>query len=163
MSVSVSDELQLFAQEIQSSLSPNTLRSVARSVGFVKRISKYQAQDLVALCVWMSQNVATTSLAQLSSCLEASTEILISPEGLNQRFNPAAVQLLQHILAELLNKKLTSSMSIASPCTSIFKRIRILDSTAFQLPNIFSSVYPGAGGCSHTAGMKIQLEYDLLT
>ncbi|HHX7188444.1 IS4 family transposase [Bacillus thuringiensis] len=163
MSVSVSDELQLFAQEIQSSLSPNTLRSVARSVGFVKRISKYQAQDLVALCVWMSQNVATTSLAQLSSCLEASTEILISPEGLNQRFNPAAVQLLQHILAELLNKKLTSSMSIASPCTSIFKRIRILDSTAFQLPNIFSSVYPGAGGCSHTAGMKIQLEYDLLS
>ena len=67
MSVSVSDELQLFAQEIQSALSPNTLRSVARSVGFVKRISKYQAQDLVALCVWMSQNVATTSLAQLSS------------------------------------------------------------------------------------------------
>ncbi|EJP82942.1 hypothetical protein IC1_05713 [Bacillus cereus VD022] len=50
MSVSVSDELQLFAQEIQSSLSPNTLRSVARSVGFVKRISKYQAKDLVALC-----------------------------------------------------------------------------------------------------------------
>ncbi|ANP80134.1 transposase [Bacillus sp. B25(2016b)] len=163
MSVSVSDELQLFAQEIQSALSPKTLRSVARSVGFVKRISKYQAQDLVALCVWMSQNVATTSLAQLSSCLEASTEILISPEGLNQRFNPAAVQLLQHILAELLNKKLTSSISIASPCTSIFKRIRILDSTAFQLPNIFSSVYPGAGGCSHTAGMKIQLEYDLLS
>lgn len=55
MSVSVSDELQLFAQEIQSFLSPNTLRDLARDVGFVQRTSKYQAKDLVALCVWVSQ------------------------------------------------------------------------------------------------------------
>ncbi|QWG51192.1 IS4 family transposase [Bacillus mycoides] len=163
MSVSVSDELQLFAQEIQSFLSPNTLRDLARDVGFVQRTSKYQAKDLVALCVWVSQNVAMTSLTQLSSCLEASTAVPISPEGLNQRFNKAAVQLLQHILAELLNQKLISSMPISSPYTSVFKRIRILDSTAFQLPDVFSSVYPGAGGCSHTAGIKIQLEYDLLS
>ncbi|MBG9517514.1 transposase [Bacillus thuringiensis] len=163
MSISVSDELQLFAREIQSVLSQNTLRSIAKNVGFVKRISKYQAQDLVALCVWMSQKVATTSLTQLSSCLEASTEVLISPEGLNQRFNPAAVEFLQHLLAELLNQKLVSAMPISSPYTSIFKRIRILDSTAFQLPDIFSTIYPGAGGCSHTAGIKIQLEYDLLS
>ncbi|PKJ55677.1 IS4 family transposase [Bacillus sp. SN10] len=163
MSISVSDELQLFAQEIQRFLSPNILLDFARDVGFVKRTSKYQAKDLVALCVWMSQNVATTSLTQLSSCLEASTEVLISPEGLNQRFNKAAVQLLQHVLAELLNHKLTSSMPLSSPYTSVFKRIRILDSTAFQLPDVFSSVYPGAGGCSHTAGVKIQLEYDLLS
>ncbi|OUB25347.1 IS4 family transposase, partial [Bacillus thuringiensis serovar pirenaica] len=155
--------LQLFAQEIQSFLSPNTLRDLARDVGFVQRTSKYQAKDLVALCIWMSQNIATTSLAQLSSCLEASTEVLISPEGLNQRFNTSAVQFLQHILTNLLNKKLTSSMPLSSPYTSVFKRIRILDSTAFQLPDIFSTIYPGAGGCSHTAGMKIQLEYDLLS
>nr|EEK67484.1 Transposase for insertion sequence element IS231B [Bacillus wiedmannii] len=163
MSISVSDELKLFAREIQSFLSPNILRTLARDVGFVQRASKYQAKDLVALCVWMNQNVATTSLNQLSSYLEASTEVLISPEGLNQRFNQAAVRFLQHLLAELLNQKLASSMPISSPYTSVFKRIRILDSTAFQLPDIFSSIYPGAGGCSHTAGMKIQLEYDLLS
>ncbi|PEC60460.1 hypothetical protein CN556_25495 [Bacillus wiedmannii] len=46
MSVSVYDELQLFAQEIQSFLSPNTLRDLARDVGFVQRTSKYQAKDL---------------------------------------------------------------------------------------------------------------------
>ena len=163
MSISVSDELQLFAQEVQSFLSPNILRNLARDVGFVQRTSKYQAKDLVALCVWMSQNVAKTSLTQLCSCLEVSTEVLISPEGLNQRFNATAVQFLQQLLAELLNQKLSSTKLISSPYTSIFKRIRILDSTAFQLPDVFSSVYPGAGGCSHTAGVKIQLEYDLLS
>ncbi len=51
MSVSVSNELQLFAQEIQNFLSPNTLRDLARDVGFVQRTSKYQAKDLVDLCV----------------------------------------------------------------------------------------------------------------
>ena len=53
MSISVSDELQLFAQEIQNFLSPNFLRDLARDVGFVQRTSKYQAKDLVALCIWM--------------------------------------------------------------------------------------------------------------
>ncbi|PRT27332.1 IS4 family transposase [Bacillus wiedmannii] len=163
MSISVSDELQLFAQEIQNFLSPNFLRDLARNVGFVQRTSKYQAKDLIALCVWISQKVAKTSLTHLCSCLEASTEVLISPEGLNQRFNATAVQFLQQVLAELLNQKLSSTKMLTSPYASIFKRIRILDSTAFQLPDVFSSVYPGAGGCSHTAGVKIQLEYDLLS
>ncbi|MGE1126225.1 hypothetical protein [Bacillus wiedmannii] len=36
MSISVSDELQLFAPEIQSFLSPNTLRDLAIDVGFVQ-------------------------------------------------------------------------------------------------------------------------------
>ncbi|MCU0097669.1 IS4 family transposase [Bacillus sp. OR9] len=163
MSNSVSDDLQLFAQEIQSLLSPNTLQNLARDVGFVQRTSKYQAQDLVALCVWLSQSVAKTSLIQLCSCLEASTEVLISPEGLNQRFNAAAVQFLQQVLAKLLNQKLFSPKLFSFSYNSIFKRIRILDSTAFQLPDVFSSAYPGAGGCSHKAGVKIQLEYDLLS
>ncbi len=121
MPISVSDELQLFAQEIQNFLFPNILRTLARDVGFVQRTSKYQAKGLVALCVWMSQNIAWTSLTQLSSRLEASTEVLISPEGLNQRFNQAAVQFLQHLLAELLNQKSTSSMPISSPYTSVVK------------------------------------------
>ncbi|AJG91219.1 hypothetical protein BG03_5585 (plasmid) [Bacillus cereus] len=86
--MSVSDELQLFAKEIQSFLSLNTLRDLARDVGFVQQTSKYQAKDLVALCILMGQNIATTSLAHLYSCLEASTE------GLNQKFNQSAVQFL---------------------------------------------------------------------
>ena len=62
MSISVSNELQLFAQEIQSFLSPNILRDLARDVGSMQRTSKYQAKDLVALCVWMSQNISAISI-----------------------------------------------------------------------------------------------------
>lgn len=78
MSFSVSDEMNLFSQELQNYLSPSY---------FFQRTSKYQAQELIALCVWLSQQVASTPFTQLCSRLEASTGVLMSPEGLNQRFN----------------------------------------------------------------------------
>ena len=31
----------------------------------------------------------------------------------------------------------------------------------FQVPDTLEHVYPGSGGCAQTAGIKIQLEYDL--
>jgi hypothetical protein len=158
----VSNELTLFSQELQRSFSPQVLHQMAKKVGFTQRASKYQAKDLIALCVWVSQNVASTSLTQLCSSLESSTGVLISPEGLNQRFNSAAVQLLQQVLTSLLKQKLFPLKSLSHHYTSRFQRIRVLDSTTFQLPDVFSSSYQGSGGSSHKAGVKIQLEYDLI-
>jgi Transposase DDE domain len=47
--------------------------------------------------------------------------------------------------------------------TTLFRQIRVLDSTTFQLPDAFASLYQGSGGSSHTAGVKTQLEYELLS
>ncbi|MGX7632525.1 IS4 family transposase [Bacillus thuringiensis] len=163
MNLSISDEFNLFSKELQHCLSPLALQEFAREVGFVKRTSKYRAQELVALCVWLSQKVASTSLTQLCSNLESSTGVLMTPEGLNQRFNPSAVKLLQHIFSSLLTQKLFTSQCFLHRYANRFQRIRILDSTTFQLPDIFALAYQGSGGSSHTAGVKIQLEYDLLS
>ncbi|PES62568.1 hypothetical protein CN507_24250 [Bacillus cereus] len=57
MSISASDELQLFAQEIQSFLSLNILQDLARNVGSVQRTSKYQILDST-----VSNNSTTNSL-----------------------------------------------------------------------------------------------------
>ncbi|MDW7613868.1 IS4 family transposase, partial [Peribacillus simplex] len=145
MSFSVSDEMNLFSQELQNYLSPSSLQQLAKKVGFVQRTSKYQAQELIALCVWLSQQVASTPLTQLCSRLEASTGVLMSPEGLNQRFNGSAVQFLQQVLANLLTQRIHSTQEILHPYSTTFKRIRILDSTTFQLPDKFASHYQGSG------------------
>ncbi|MDJ1476914.1 IS4 family transposase [Bacillus sp. LS15-K4] len=163
MNLSILDELQPIAEELQRHMSPHVLEHLAKEKGFVQRKSKYQAQELVALCVWLSQQVASTSLTQLCNCLEVSTGILISPEGLNQRFNASAVQFLEQVLANLLTQRIHSTKEIIHQYTTTFKHIRILDSTTFQLPDKFSSHYQGSSGSSHTAGVKIQLEYDLLS
>lgn len=112
MNLSILDELQPIAEELQRHMSPHALEHLAKEKGFVQRKSKYQAQELVSLCVWLSQQVASTSLTLLCSRLEVSTGILISPEGLNQRFNSSAVQLLEQVLAKLLTQRIHSTKEI---------------------------------------------------
>lgn len=159
----LSNELNLFAQELQACLSPTVLKDIAKRVGFVKRKSKYQANELIALCVWLSQEVGSTSLIQLCSRLEASTGVSMSAEGLNHRFNQAAVAYLREVFRTLLAQKLCADQSLPDTLLSRFRRIRILDATVFQLPDAFAGDYQGSGGSSNTAGVKIQLEYDLLS
>ncbi|PMY00732.1 IS4 family transposase, partial [Pseudomonas sp. MPR-R5A] len=81
-------ERTLIALEIQRFLSPIVLKEIAKKVGFVQRSSKYQEDEMIAICVWLSQEVASTSLTQLCSRLEALTGVLMSQEAINQRFNP---------------------------------------------------------------------------
>jgi hypothetical protein len=77
----------------------------------------------------MSQNIVSTSLTKLCSQLEASTGVLMSPEGLNQRFNNNAVRFLQRLLVLLIKSEICSSSDIPSKYMEYFQRIRILDST----------------------------------
>ena len=65
MGLSILNELQPIAEELQRYMSPHVLEHLAKEKGFVQRKSKYQAKELVALCVWLSQQVASTSLTQL--------------------------------------------------------------------------------------------------
>ncbi|EOP01211.1 IS605 OrfB family transposase [Bacillus cereus BAG2O-1] len=161
MSLSIQEEFHLFAQELQQYLSPHILQQLAQETGFVKRKSKYGARDLAALCIWISQHVASDSLTRLCSQLYANTATLMSPEGLNQRFNRCAVLFLQRVFSLLIKSKLNDFSQISNQYTSYFQRIRILDATIFQVPNHLAPIYPGSGGCAQTAGIKIQLEYDL--
>ncbi|MGG0301739.1 hypothetical protein ABEY59_25745 [Bacillus albus] len=44
----ISNELNLFAQELQYFLSPIVLQDIAKQIGFVQRSSKYQANELIS-------------------------------------------------------------------------------------------------------------------
>ena len=161
MNLSIQGELQLFAEELHQYLTPSFLEKLARELDFVQRKRKFSGHDLATICVWISQRVASDSLVRLCSQLHAATGTLISPEGLNKRFNKKAVCFLKHIFSVLLKNKICETSVIPSSSIAYFQRIRILDATIFQVPKHLASVYPGSGGCAQTAGIKIQLEYDL--
>jgi len=163
MNMHQKQELSLFAEELYRYMSPATLNQLAIEAGGMKRKRKCHGHHFLSLCVWLNQQIATTSLTQLCSQLETSTGILLSPEGLNRRFNSASVAFFRNVFTTLLQAKIGGSSTISHSLSAYFKRIRILDSTTFQVPDRFAATYPGAGGCSHTAGVKIQLEYDLLS
>ncbi|WP_254849789.1 IS4 family transposase, partial [Bacillus cereus] len=61
----------------------------------------------------------------------------------------------------LLQQKICEHTHISNQLFAHFQRIRIMDATMFQVPNTLEHIYPGSGGCAQTAGIKIQLEYDL--
>ncbi len=161
MNLSIQSELQLFAEELHQHLTPSFLEKLAGELGFVQRKRKFSGHDLATICVWISQRVASDSLVRLCSQLHAVTGTLMSPEGLNKRFNKKAVCFLKHIFSTLLKNKICETSVIPSSSITYFQRIRILDATIFQVPKHLASVYPGSGGCAQTAGIKIQLEYDL--
>ncbi|MGK8608792.1 IS4 family transposase [Bacillus thuringiensis] len=161
MNLSIRSELQLFAEELHQHLTPSFLEKLARELAFVQRKRKFSGRDLAIICVWISQRVASDSLVRLCSQLHAVTGTLMSPEGLNKRFNKKAVCFLKHIFSILLKNKICETSVIPSSSITYFQRIRILDATIFQVPKHLASVYPGSGGCAQTAGIKIQLEYDL--
>ncbi|MBJ8026035.1 MULTISPECIES: IS4 family transposase [Bacillus] len=161
MNLSIQEELQPFAEELQRYITPDFLEELAREMKFVKRKRKFSGADLATICIWISQRVASDPLVRLCSRLHAVTGTVLSPEGLNKRFNEKSVLFLKHIFSLLLQQKVCEQTHISSQLYTHFKRIRIMDATMFQVPNTLEHIYPGSGGCAQTAGIKIQLEYDL--
>ena len=72
--------------------------------------------------------------------------------GFNQCFNSRAVEFLKKMYQSIFVQQL--SLPIVE--NRLFKRIRILDSSGFNLPADYSE-YEGTSG----SGVKIQLEYEL--
>ncbi|MFE6708879.1 IS4-like element IS231Q family transposase [Bacillus thuringiensis] len=161
MNLSIQEELQPFAEELQRYITPEFLEELAREMKFVKRKRKFSGSDLATICIWISQRVASDPLVRLCSSLHAVTGTVLSPEGLNKRFNEKSVLFLKHIFSLLLQQKICEQTHISSQLFAHFKRIRIMDATMFQVPHTLEHIYPGSGGCAQTAGIKIQLEYDL--
>ena len=97
MNLSIQEELHSFAEELQRYITPEFLEELAREVKFVKRKRKFSGSDLATICIWISQRVASDPLVRLCSRLHAVTGTILSPEGLNKRFNEKSVLFLKHI------------------------------------------------------------------
>ena len=153
------EELRLLGEEFKSKFSIHHLQLLAVKTGMIRRKRKCRAQDLVSLCVFLSQAIGTESLVSLCAKLTRATGIQLSSQGLNERFNAQTVQFLKELFLQVFRKK----FSPMTPLSNRFTRIRILDSTAFQLPAQYASSYKGVGGGGSEAGVKIQLEYELIS
>lgn len=51
MNLSIQDELQPFAEELQRYVTPIFLEELARELGFIKRKRKLSGSDLAATCI----------------------------------------------------------------------------------------------------------------
>jgi hypothetical protein len=76
----------------------------------------------------------------LCALLTAEREVSLSTEGLNQRFNKKAVDMTKVIFRHLFTRQFLKN-KISGLHTTGFSRIRILDSTSFELPTMYDDAY----------------------
>ncbi|MCQ6274829.1 IS4 family transposase [Bacillus sp. V3B] len=155
--LNMEEEFQLLSEEMTRIFDHNYLDQLARKELFIQRSGKLKPSDFVSLCGFWNHRSGERSLAELCGLLDSKRHISLSSEGLNQRFNDAGVRLLKHLFHELFSKPFLSK-SIPTQQNKDINRIRILDSTAFELPCLYSEKYQGY----HKSGVKIQLEYELM-
>lgn len=131
----------------------------ARQSGFVKRVSKLSGLRFTNLMVFSSGNLAENSLLEMCQEYEYCYGKSLSKQSLDERFNECSVAFLKLLIQEVLSRHVPSDKfkDLLPDC----KTIRIKDATSFQLPEDLQNVYPGSGGHTSKACLKIQFEYDL--
>ncbi len=107
-----------------------------------------------------SDKLVNQSLNDLCIDLNQKYNVDITKQSLNDRFNKYAVEFLKSILELLIKLQITDVPVLTKFKT--FKRILIKDSTCFQIDESLSEDYPGSGGSSSKASIRIQFEYDVL-
>lgn len=153
------EELRMFGEEFRNKFSIHHLQELAYQTGMIQRKRKFQVQNLVSLCVFLGQTISSESLVSLCTKLNEATGTCISAEALNKRWNEKTVTFLKELFLYAFRQKICPTQSLASR----FARIRILDSTSFQLTSSYAEVFKGFGGGGSESGVKIQLEYELLS
>lgn len=130
--------------------------------GCVQRVRKFTGATLIQTLVlgWLSEPAAT--LSQLCQ-MAAAVGVAISPQGLAQRFTPAAAQALARMLAQALTEAIGSGPLLV-PLLARFAAIYVQDSTTITLPAALATLWRGCGGTpGHaTAALKLQVGLDLL-
>jgi hypothetical protein len=158
--LTLEDDFKLLSDELGRIFSSNFLDELAKTHKFKQREGKLEPLDFVSLCSFFNEGSGTKSLSQLCALLTAEREVSLSTEGLNQRFNKKAVDMMKVIFRHLFTRQFLKNR-IPELHTTGFSRIRLLDSTSFELPTMYEDAYLG---CTKSkSGVKLQLEYELLT
>lgn len=141
--------------------SEKELQKKAVESGFYKRSCDFTPAKFFDLLIYCASHAQTFSLSQASvSAFEASGH-KITKQSIDKRFNQGAVAFVLSVLKDVLEKQLSKVLS--EELLPQFKKIRIKDSTKFNVDKRLSPYFKGSGGrCeSGKACVCIQYEFDL--
>ncbi len=136
---------------------------LARATGFCQRRSRLTAAVFVQATIlgWLAHPQAT--LQQLTQ-RAAARGVRLSPQGLDQRFTPAAAALLRRVWEAALAEVIVTE-PMAAGLLAKFPAVVLMDSTTIALPDGLASVWAGCGGRveqgSHSA-LKLTVALDLV-
>jgi Transposase DDE domain len=126
-----------------------TAEQLARQTGFVRRASKLTGAVFAQTVVftWLADpNATLETMAQTAAGLGAP----ITPQGLDERFHPAAARFLESLLARAMTQVVTAD-PVTIPLLRRFAGVYLQDSTVIRLPDALEGNWPGCGGSADSA------------
>lgn len=148
-------------QKLHQFFNPERIHAAARTSGFVQRTSKLDGYIFLKALVLGFVQHPRASLAQLTqTCLDLG--VAISPQGLDERLNEAAIEFLREALTQAL-----ASLQARRPAwieaLKGFSEVYFQDSTIQSLPAALQGWYAGSGGNASVAAVKIQLLFAFMS
>jgi len=151
--------LDRLIEKINSFFKKNNIETAARDTKFVQRKSGLTGHLFLTVFVFAMSVYEVPTLEQLIGLPHlVEPELKITREGFHQRINDNAVKFFEFLLGQVIN---INVQPVDLEIIKQFKRVIVLDSTAFQLPEELAGVFAGCGGDASNAGIKIQFGYDL--
>jgi hypothetical protein len=135
--LTLEEEMKVFADELKTHFSESEIERIARNSKYVQREGKLKAWQMVSLCSFYDVDVENATLLKLASKISSNNGPSLSSQAIDQRFNEKCFVFLKEIFKKILNSKISACTGIQSDLDAVFKRIRILDSTTFQLPEAY--------------------------
>ena len=146
--------------EVLQELLTSNADQIARETGFVRRESKLGGAELSQILVfgWLANPEATLNeLVQTAATLG----VIITEQGLDNRFTATAVECLRRILETAVGM-VVSARPVVVPILQRFNGVFIQDSTTITLPEVLADLWRGCGNASGTgqAALKVQVQFD---
>jgi hypothetical protein len=149
------------AQKLHQFFDPERIHAAARTSGFVQRTSKLDGYIFLKTLVLGFIQHPRASLTQLAqTCLDLG--VTISPQGLDERLNEAAIEFLREALTQAL-ASLQARRPALIEALKGFSEVYFQDSTIQSLPAALQGEYAGSGGNASVAAVKIQLLFAFLS
>lgn len=135
---------------------------LAVMTGFAQRTSKLGGSAFVRTLVFGWLRNPDASLQDLSQTAAASG-VIVTPQGIDERFGPAAAKFLRSVL-EVAVSQAVCAEAVVQEVFNRFSGVYVLDSTTIPLPTSLAEVWPGCGGTNgKTAALKLHVRLDLST
>ena len=145
------------SKALQKVFGETALRA-GRESRFVRRKVKLDGSSFVKTLVfgWLNNPDASyEELAQFAGLFG----VEITAQALEQRFTPSAVDCMRRVLEAACEQVIQADPS-RLPLLERFSEVYVQDSTAIQLPDELSEMWPGCGGDAPTrAALKVQVRW----
>src|ERR1017187_6327428 len=149
-----------FLERFVRTFVPEPFRQLARQTRRSQRKGKIDSFEFLTSLTFGQMTASRPTLSSQAQSLAQP----VTRQGIDQRYNPEAVEYVKtsfaHVMAQTLDWSPTHPQ--AQQLRAHFQALYLLDSTGFDCPDSLKELFPSCGGDGSAANVKVLLRYELI-